>query len=155
LLGGIEMKFSEIWRASKLLVQSALVGLVFAIVGAFAALSFCMLIVKLHFEPAFLGYVLFVAGVYGFRAALKKFQTDELMTHRVQFLGASIALVTLTLAGLFTLYQALFDVWMTAYPFANTSLWRQRLYFRLATLFVIGMLAGGLAAWMFRHRRKP
>ena len=78
----MDIKFAEFWRASSLVAQSALVGLVFAIVGAFAALSFCMLIVKLHFEPAFLGYVLLVlptisgivAGVYGFGAAIKKFR---------------------------------------------------------------------------------
>jgi hypothetical protein len=75
------------------------------------------------------------------------------MTSRVKLIGASVALFILTMGGLFTLYQMLFDVWMTAYPFVNTSEWRTRLYVRLATCILIGFLWSTLVAWLFRHRR--
>lgn len=75
------------------------------------------------------------------------------MTGRVKLMGASVALFILTMGGLFTLYQVCFDVWMTAYPFANTSEWRTRLYLRLATIIVIGFFWSGIVAWLFRHRR--
>ena len=75
------------------------------------------------------------------------------MTIRAKLMGASVALFVLTMGGLFTLYQVCFDVWMTAYPFANTSEWRTRLYTQLATVVVIGFLWSGIVAWMYRHRR--
>jgi hypothetical protein len=75
------------------------------------------------------------------------------MTRRAKLWTASVVLFILTMGGLFTLYQVCFDVWMTAYPFANTDEWRMRLYVRLATMIVIGFLWIGLAAWLFRHRR--
>ncbi len=75
------------------------------------------------------------------------------MTHRVKLMGVSAALFVLTMGGLFTLFQVCFDVWMTAYPFANTSEWRTRLYIRLGTVVVIGFLWSGIVAWLFRHRR--
>ena len=75
------------------------------------------------------------------------------MTHRVKLMGAIAGLFVLTMGGLFTLFQVCFDVWMTAYPFANTSEWRTRLYIRLATIVVIGFLWSGIVAWLFRHRR--
>ena len=75
------------------------------------------------------------------------------MTDRVKLWSASIALFILTTGGLFTLYQVCFDVWMTAYPFVNTSEWRTRLYVRLATIILIGFLWSGIVAWLFRHRR--
>lgn len=74
-------------------------------------------------------------------------------TRRTKVWGASVALFILTMGGLFTLFQVCFDVWMTAYPFANTSEWRARLYIRLATIIVIGFLWSGIVAWLFRHRR--
>jgi hypothetical protein len=76
------------------------------------------------------------------------------MTSRVKLWGASVMLFILTMGGLFTLYQVCFDVWMTAYPFANTSEWRARLYMRLATIIVIGFFWSGIVAWLFRHRRR-
>jgi hypothetical protein len=75
------------------------------------------------------------------------------MTHRVRLVGASVALFILTMGGLFSLYQVCFDVWMTAYPFSNSSEWRTRLYIRLATFIVIGFLWSVIVAWLFRHRR--
>ena len=39
----------------------------------------------------------------------------------------------LTLGGLLSLYQTLFDLWMTAYPYADAGVWAGRLYLRLAT----------------------
>jgi hypothetical protein len=67
---------------------------------------------------------------------------------------ASVALVLLTLAGLVSLYQVAFDVWMTAYPFANATEWRTRLYIRLATAIVIGVFWSVLAVWLYRQRRR-
>ncbi len=75
------------------------------------------------------------------------------MTDRVKLWVASAVLFILTMGGLFTLYQVCFDVWMTAYPFANTSEWRARLYMRLATIIVIGFFWSGIVGWLFRHRR--
>jgi len=75
------------------------------------------------------------------------------MTYRVKLWSASVVLFILTAGGLFTLYQVCFDVWMTAYPFANTSEWRTRLYVRLATIIVIGFFWSSIVAWLFRHRR--
>jgi hypothetical protein len=69
-------------------------------------------------------------------------------------IGAGIALGILTLGGLVSLYQVLFDAWMTAYPFANAGEWRLRFYERLATTIVIGALWSALALWIFRHRRR-
>jgi hypothetical protein len=81
----MKIKFAAIWLCSNLVVQSALVGVVFAIGGAFAALLVCRLIVQLHLESAFLGYVLLflpslsgiIAGVCGVCAALNKFQSKS------------------------------------------------------------------------------
>lgn len=75
------------------------------------------------------------------------------MTRRAKLWSASVALFILTMGGLFTLFQVCFDVWMTAYPFANTSEWRTRLYVRLATIIVIGFFWSGIVVWLFRHRR--
>jgi hypothetical protein len=75
------------------------------------------------------------------------------MTDRTKVWSASVSLFILTMGGLFTLFQVCFDVWMTAYPFANTSEWRTRLYIRLATVIVIGFLWSGIVAWLFRRRR--
>ena len=44
-----------------------------------------------------------------------------------RLIWARVGFVTLTLAGLVSLYQVLFDVWMTAYPFANAKEWQSRL----------------------------
>ena len=76
------------------------------------------------------------------------------MTDRMKVAGASIALFILTMGGLFTIFQVLFDAWMTAYPFANTSEWRIRLYIRLATIILIGVVWSTIVAWLFRHRRR-
>jgi len=75
------------------------------------------------------------------------------MTRRLQVASASVALFILTIGGLFTLFQVCFDVWMTAYPFANTSEWRTRLLIRIVTFIVIGCVWSTLVAWMFRRRR--
>jgi hypothetical protein len=76
------------------------------------------------------------------------------MSPRVKLMSASMALFVLTMAGLLTLYQVLFDVWMTAYPFANTNEWRTRLYVRVATFILIGVFWSALVAWMVRQRRR-
>ena len=76
------------------------------------------------------------------------------MAGRVKLWGASVMLLILTMGGLFTLYQVCFDVWMTAYPFVNTSEWRTRIFMRLATIIVIGFFWSGIVVWLFRHRRR-
>jgi len=73
---------------------------------------------------------------------------------RPKIVWASIALVLLTLAGLISLYQVLFDVWMTAYPFASANEWHALLYIRLATAIVIGLLWSVLVGWLYRQRRQ-
>ena len=76
------------------------------------------------------------------------------MADRVKLMGASFALFILTMGGLFTLYQVLFDAWMTAYPFANTGEWRIRFFIRLATIAVISVIWSAIVSWLFRHRRR-
>lgn len=66
---------------------------------------------------------------------------------------ARVGLVILTLSGLFTLYQVLFDLWMLSYPFADPRVWRNRLYVRLATLIFIGVSWSALAVWLIRRKR--
>jgi len=63
-------------------------------------------------------------------------------------------LTLLTLGGLLSVYQMLFALWMTAYPYANINVWRSRLYVRLAITVAIAFLWSALAVWLFRHRRK-
>jgi len=75
------------------------------------------------------------------------------MTDRVKLMGASLALFLLTMGGLFTLFQVLFDAWMTAYPFANTGEWRIRFFIRLATIVVIGVIWSAIVVWLVRHTR--
>jgi hypothetical protein len=65
---------------------------------------------------------------------------------------AWVGLVALTLGGLFSLYQVLFDLWMLAYPFADPNVWRTRFYFRLATTIIIGASWIALAVWLYRRR---
>jgi hypothetical protein len=72
---------------------------------------------------------------------------------RGKIIWARVALVVLTLAGLLSLYQVLFDVWMTAYPFANPNEARMRFYIRLITTIVIAVLWTAVAAWLYRQRR--
>ncbi|NYF51385.1 hypothetical protein HDF12_001750 [Edaphobacter lichenicola] len=67
---------------------------------------------------------------------------------------ASLSLVALSLAGLCSLYQVMFDVWMTAYPYANPTEWRARFYIRLTTTIVIGFLWSFVALWLFRQRHR-
>ena len=76
------------------------------------------------------------------------------MTDRGKLIGASLALCILTMGGLFTLYQVLFDAWMTAYPFANTGEWRIRFFIRLATIVVISVIWSAIVSWLFRQRRR-
>lgn len=59
----------------------------------------------------------------------------------------------LTLGGLLSLYQTLFDLWMTAYPYADAGVWAGRLYLRLATTTVIAIFWTALVVWLWRQRR--
>jgi len=70
-----------------------------------------------------------------------------------RLIWARIALVLLPLAGLFSLYQTLFDLWMLSYPFADPSVWRTRFYIRLATTIIIGGTWIALALWLYRRNR--
>ena len=67
---------------------------------------------------------------------------------------AAVLLILLTIAGLISLYQVAFDVWMTAYPYANTDVWKQRLCVRLITTVVIGALWIIVVVWLIRARRR-
>jgi len=73
---------------------------------------------------------------------------------RPKILWAGFALALLTLGGLISLYQVLFDAWMTAYAFANANEWRMRFYIRLATTIVIALFWCTLAVWLYRQRRR-
>ena len=73
---------------------------------------------------------------------------------RPKIVWAGVALALLTFGGLISLYQVLFDAWMTAYPFADPDEWRTRFYIRLATIIVIGLLWIVLAVWLYRQRRQ-
>lgn len=76
------------------------------------------------------------------------------MIIRSKIIGVIITLMALTIGGVISIYQMLFDVWMTAYPFANAHEWRVRFYIRLATIIVIGLLWIVLAVWLYRQRRQ-
>lgn len=73
---------------------------------------------------------------------------------RSKIVCAGVALALLTLAELVSLYQVLFDVWMTAYPLADANEWRRRLYFRLATAIVIALFWSVPAVWLYRQGRR-
>jgi hypothetical protein len=70
-----------------------------------------------------------------------------------QNLWGKIILALLSLAGLFSLYQMLFGLWMTAYPFVNNDLWRVRVFLWLAATVLIGALWCGLLFWLVRKGR--
>ena len=55
-----------------------------------------------------------------------------------------------TLVGLLSVYQLLFAVWMTAYPFVDNHAWRIRFYERLTVCVVIGVVWGSLILWLLR-----
>ena len=76
------------------------------------------------------------------------------MSHSGKKNVATVLLVLLTVAGLISVYQVCFDVWMTAYPYANPDVWRQRLWLRLITTVVIGALWIVALAWLVRVRRR-
>jgi len=65
-----------------------------------------------------------------------------------------VLLMLLTVAGLISLYQVAFDVWMTAYPYANADIWKERLCVRLITTVMIGALWVVILAWLISVRRK-
>jgi predicted unusual protein kinase regulating ubiquinone biosynthesis (AarF/ABC1/UbiB family) len=67
---------------------------------------------------------------------------------------AAVLLILLTVAGLISLYQVAFDVWMTAYPYANADIWKQRLWVRLITTVVIAVLWVVTLTWLLRARRR-
>ncbi len=67
---------------------------------------------------------------------------------------AGIGLLVLTVAGMASVYQLLFSLWMTAYPFADIDFWRPHFYFRLAQTVLIGVFWTGLAVWKYRNRRR-
>lgn len=86
------------------------------------------------------------------KAALRALSGSITLSEMKRWAIAGVAV--LTLAGLITLYQIAFDLWMTAYPFADTSEWRTRLYIRLATALSIGTGWVLLVGWLYRQRRQ-
>ena len=76
------------------------------------------------------------------------------MSHSANKNLAVVLLVLLTVAGLISVYQVAFDVWMTAYPYGDANVWKQRLWLRLITTVVIVALWIVGLAWLIRVRRK-
>ena len=76
------------------------------------------------------------------------------MMIRWRIVCGSSVLVLLTVGGLLSIYQMLFALWMTAYPYANESVWRSRFYMRMATTILIGLLWIAQSAWLYRRRRQ-
>jgi hypothetical protein len=76
------------------------------------------------------------------------------MTQRRIIGGAKIILAFLTLGEIYSVYWFLFSVWMRAYPFADATVWRSRLYIWLIVSGFGALLWGAVAVWLFRHRRK-
>jgi hypothetical protein len=68
--------------------------------------------------------------------------------------AAISTLVFLSLAGLDSIYWALFSMWMTAYPFADLAVWRPRVYIWLAITALIAFLWSAVVLWLVRQRRK-
>jgi hypothetical protein len=75
------------------------------------------------------------------------------MTQR-RIISAKIILAFLTLGEIYSVYWFLFSVWMRAYPFADSTVWRSRLYTWLIISGFGALVWGALAVWLFRHRRK-
>jgi len=65
---------------------------------------------------------------------------------------AGIGLTCLTVAGMVSVYQVLFSLWMTAYPYADINFWRPHFHLRLVQTVLIGVLWTALVVWMFRRR---
>ncbi len=61
----------------------------------------------------------------------------------------------LTLAGAHSLYWLLFSIWMTAYPFADLSVWGIRFYVWLSATLLIAVCLTALLVWLIRQRRAP
>ena len=80
-------------------------------------------------------------------AGLEKFVK---LTPRIVWVG--FGLIFLTVAGMVSVYQVLFSLWMTAYPYADINFWRPHLYIRLAQTVIIAVLWGTLAVWILRKR---
>lgn len=76
------------------------------------------------------------------------------MSNLAQKRLAMALLILLTIAGLISLYQVAFDIWMTAYPYADADFWKQRLRIRLITTVGIGALWIILLTWLIRARRR-
>jgi hypothetical protein len=66
---------------------------------------------------------------------------------------AGIGLVVLTIAGMVSVYQAMFSLWMTAFPFADINFWRPHFYFRLVQTAIVGVAWAALVLWMIRKKR--
>jgi hypothetical protein len=65
-----------------------------------------------------------------------------------------IAQIILAFVGVFNLYQALFALWMTAYPFADPNVWRTRLYIRAAATILVALVLIPLTIWLRRQSRR-
>ena len=63
-----------------------------------------------------------------------------------------VVVVMLILWSTTSVYMTLFALWMTAYPFANTSEWKTRFYVRLAITAATGLCWGVVALYFFGRR---
>jgi hypothetical protein len=66
---------------------------------------------------------------------------------------AKLAVCILPLAGLVSLYQTLFTLWMCAHPVYQSQEWQTRFYIRLSTTVVIVALWLFADIWLLRRRR--
>jgi hypothetical protein len=73
---------------------------------------------------------------------------------RSRIVWAGILLGLLTLGGFVSLYQVLFDAWMTAYQPANADEWRKLLCVRLTSTIFIGLVWSAASAWLYGQWRK-
>ena len=64
-----------------------------------------------------------------------------------------IVLFLLTICGLFSAGQTVFDIWMTAYPYAGPGNWATRAYFQLAVTIVIWIAWILIVVRMIRRAR--
>jgi small-conductance mechanosensitive channel len=76
------------------------------------------------------------------------------MEPRARLAAAVAGFVALTLAGVVSLYQLLFALWMTAYPFADANEWRMRVYVRLVITIAIASCWCAMALRFHRRRRR-
>ncbi len=71
-----------------------------------------------------------------------------------QLIWGRVAQIVLAFFCAYHLYQALFALWMTAYPFADPNLWRPRFYTHSGVTLAIAAVVIPLTIWLRRQGRK-